>query len=303
MTERRYIDPSPLGGGEDGLPYSKGLMTRTLMAMGMSAGKAYELARAVERDLEASSRSSADLDRVRELAVGLLGGEEGEAAANRLRRHLAVRELELPIVVLIGGATGSGKSRVATEVAHRLGITRVTSTDVIRQTMRAFFSEEFMPSIHHSSFEAGDAFTGDWPDRLVGGFLEQTRDVLVGVRAALDRALHEGLSMVLEGVHLVPGMVPTALDRTVLVQCVLAVQDEEEHARHFWIRDTASDAARPLAKYLERFQDIRRIQQFIVERAHDVGVPVIDNADVERSVSAVMELVHAGAEKAELAAT
>jgi 2-phosphoglycerate kinase len=46
---------------------------------------------------------------------------------------------------------------VATEVAHRLGITRVTSTDFIRQTMRAFFSDEFMPAIHTSSFEAGSA--------------------------------------------------------------------------------------------------------------------------------------------------
>ena len=58
---------------------------------------------------------------------------------------------------MIGGGTGSGKSSVATEVAHRLGITRVTSTDVIRHTMRAFFSEQFMPTIHYSSFEAGRA--------------------------------------------------------------------------------------------------------------------------------------------------
>ena len=47
--------------------------------------------------------------------------------------------------------------RSPTEVAHRLGITRVTSTDFVRQTMRAFFSPEFMPSIHYSSFEAGRA--------------------------------------------------------------------------------------------------------------------------------------------------
>ena len=75
MTERRYVDPSPLGGGEDGLPYSKGLMTRTLMATGMSAVKAYELARAIERDLEGAARTSADLDRVRRVAVEQLGAE------------------------------------------------------------------------------------------------------------------------------------------------------------------------------------------------------------------------------------
>lgn len=300
MNEQRYIGPSPLGGG-DGLPYSKGLMTRTLIATGMSAVKAYELARAIERDLEESGRPAASVERVEELALGLLGRRKGKEAMRRLRNHLDLQQLELPIVVLIGGATGSGKSRVATEVAHRLGITRVTSTDVIRQTMRAFFSEEFMPSIHYSSFEAGDAIAGDWPDRLVGGFLEQTRNVLVGVRAALDRALHESLSMAIEGVHLVPGMLPTSIERTVVVQCILAVEDEDAHARHFWIRDAASEGVRPLTKYLERFADIRRLQRFLVERAREVGVPVIDNADVERSVGDVLDLVHAAAERPEVA--
>ena len=38
----------------------------------------------------------------------------------------ALSRLELPLLVLVGGATGTGKSTVATEVAHRLGITRVT---------------------------------------------------------------------------------------------------------------------------------------------------------------------------------
>src|SRR5204862_7490806 len=94
----------------------------------------------------------------------------------------ALNRLEVPLVVLVGGATGTGKSTVATEVAHRLGITRVTSTDVVRQTMRAFLSSEFMPSIHYSSFEAGTAIVGaeEADDPVLLGFLEQTRNVLVG---------------------------------------------------------------------------------------------------------------------------
>ena len=35
----------------------------------------------------------------------------------------------------------TGFLTVATEAAHRLGITRVTSTDFVRQTMRAFGAE------------------------------------------------------------------------------------------------------------------------------------------------------------------
>ena len=113
------------------------------------------------------------------------------------------------MILLVGGGTGTGKSTVATEVAYRLGITRVTSTDFVRQTMRAFFAKEFMPSIHYSSFEAGlglsKAEEEESGDAALLGFLDQTRNVLIGVEAALQRALDEGWSMVLEGVHLVPG--------------------------------------------------------------------------------------------------
>jgi len=190
-----------------------------------------------------------------------------------------------PVILMIGGATGTGKSTVATEVAHKLGINRVTSTDTVRQTLRAFFAPEYMPSIHRSSFDAAPG------EELVDAFLEQTADVLVAVDASVQRAIGEGWSMVLEGVHLVPGMLPTAEGRATVVQCVLAIEDEEAHASHFWIRDAASRGLRPVQKYLERLSDIRRLQEFIVERARETGTPVIQNANVESTVSAVIELV------------
>src|SRR5207244_9870269 len=141
-----------------------------------------------------------DLDRLEELACEILGVEEGAQAVRRLRRYKELRELDVPLIVLVGGATGTGKSTIATEVAYRLGISRVTSTDFVRQTMRAFFSREFMPSVHFSSFEAGHTVSGFPTEPAVGGFLEQTRNVLVGVRAAMERALAGGWSTVLGGV-------------------------------------------------------------------------------------------------------
>ena len=90
MTEPRHIGPSPLGGG-DGLPYSKGLMTRTLMAAGVSATKAYELARAIERDLAARGELAVELERVEALAVDQLGEEEATHALHRNSRSRSSR--------------------------------------------------------------------------------------------------------------------------------------------------------------------------------------------------------------------
>jgi 2-phosphoglycerate kinase len=299
VSERRRTDPLPLGGDE---PYSKGLMARALMRVGVSAVRAYEIARRVEKDLVDRKKDTVEFDRVEDIAVEVLGDSEGEKAAGRLRRYRELEELDLPIIVLIGGATGTGKSTVATEVAYRLGITRVTSTDFVRQTLRAFFSPEFMPSIHHSSFEAGKDLRSaeeEHVDPLIHGFLDQTRNVLVGVNAAIERSLAEGWSTVLEGVHLVPGMLQPISGEALVVQCVLAIENEETHASHFWIRDIASNGARSLDKYLERLSDIRYIQDYIVERAEKEGVPVIANKDRESATAAVMELVLTAADRLE----
>ena len=296
MSERRRTDPLPLGGDE---PYSKGLMARALMRVGVTAVRAYEIARRIEKDLFDRKEDIVGLERVQELAVEVIGEDEGEKAVGRLRRYRELEELDMPIIVLIGGATGTGKSTVATEVAYRLGITRVTSTDFVRQTLRAFFSPEFMPSIHYSSFEAGKGLRSaeeEEVDPLLHGFLDQTRNVLVGVNAAIERSLAEGWSTVLEGVHLVPGMT-APIEDALVAQCVLAIDSEEAHASHFWIRDIASDGARSLDKYLERLSDIRYLQDYIVERADREGVPVIRNSDRESATSAVMELVLSAADR------
>lgn len=296
MTWRRHAEPLPLG-GRGGLPYSKGLMARALMVTGIPAGRAYELAYRVEADLSARGIDEVDLERLSELAVDVLGEDEGRRAVRRLRRYRELQELDLPVLLLVGGATGTGKSTVATEAAYRLGITRVTSTDFIRHTMRAFFATEFMPSIHYSSFEAGravpDSETGD-PTLL--GFLEQTRNILPGARAAIERALEEGWSMVLEGVHLVPGMLPLRIDGVLVVHCVLSIGSEDRHASHFVIRDAASDGVRPVDKYVAALPAIRKIQDYIVDRAERTGVPVIENVTMEQAVGTVMELVLAAAE-------
>src|SRR6476659_11315521 len=185
MRERRHSLPLPLG---DEVPFSKGLMARALVVTGLDPERAYLIARYADRDLAERGAVSLDLDRLGELAAELIGEEAADRTVRRLRRLDALQRLDEPLLLLVGGATGTGKSTIATEVAHRLGITRVTSTDFIRQTMRAFFSEEFMPTIHRSSFAAGEAVVGEVKgDPTVVGFIEQSRHVSVGIDAAIRR--------------------------------------------------------------------------------------------------------------------
>jgi 2-phosphoglycerate kinase len=60
-----------------------------------------------------------------------------------------------------------------------------------------------------------------------------------------------------------------------------------------------SEGVRPLDKYLERLGDIRYLQDYIVERAQVEGIPRIENAEREKAIGAVMELVLAAADRVE----
>jgi len=292
VKERRHVTPLPLG---EEVPFSKGLMARALVLTGVDPERSYLIARRADRDLAERGALSLDFDRLGELAADVIGGEEAAKTLRRLRQLDALQRLEEPLLLLVGGATGTGKSTIATEAAHRLGITRVTSTDFIRQTMRAFFSEEFMPSVHFSSFEARLALTRaeeeESGDAAILGFLDQTRNVLVGVEAALERAATERWSTVLEGVHLVPGMLATNYPGAFVVQCVVAIEDENLHRSHFWVRDYSTEGLRPLEKYLDSLPQIRQIQEYLVERARRYDVPVIVNDSLDRAIGDVLDLV------------
>jgi 2-phosphoglycerate kinase len=100
---------------------------------------------------------------------------------------------------------------------------------------------------------------------------------------------------VLEGVHLVPGLLPTAVENALVTACVLEISDETAHAQHFFTRDAGTQRA--MTKYLDRFDEIRQLQRYLVGRAEREGVPVIENESADRATGSVAELVLSAAER------
>lgn len=277
--------------GEHGLPYSKGLMAQSLSASGLAPDRAYEVARVIESRLGERSEPEIDIGGLRRLAAEAVREHEGEEVARRFLAWEGLDRMERPLIVTLGGAPGVGKSTLATLLAGRVGVTRVIATDAIRQVIRAFFSHEFMPVVHYSSFEAGATVdpeeVGDRDPDIVG-YLRQVASVRTGVAAIVERAIQEGTPTILEGVHLVPGSLGAeASSRCALVEAVVAIDDEAAHRNHF----EARGGDRPAMRYLRRFDEIRKLQDHLVERAHASGVPVIDVTNLDAGVAAGMELI------------
>jgi 2-phosphoglycerate kinase len=268
-----------------GLPYSKGLMAQSLSASGLTPERSFELAREIERRLALRGDREIGVQGLDDLCLEVLRAGEGESAVRRYLGWRRLDRLDRPLVVLIGGTTGVGKSTLATMLAGRLGITRVIATDVIRQVLRAFFTLEAMPTVHFSAFDAGG----------IEGYGDQAEHVGTGVAAIVERAVNEEKPVVVEGVHVLPGRLPGGLrESCVLVEALLVVGDEELHRGHFSHRP----GTRPAERYLAAFDEIRALQDHLAALADEAGVAVIDNANVDAALARLMELVLDAVEQA-----
>ena len=284
-----------ISGQEYELPYSKGLMASRIMATGLAPAKAYQVAQVVEDRLHAGQTSSVPAGQLNDLVVQVLKSEVGDHYATIFASWQMVLQLDVPVVVLLGGSAGVGKSTIATMLATRLGIHRVVPTDAVREVMRAMFSPDLMPSLQGSSYEVGHLLPHPLPDEadpVIIGFGEQASAVAVGIEALLARAAAEGSDLIIEGVHVVPGFVDLARfkGRVVVVPVVITVEDEEQHRSHFTMR-AEEMRNRPSERYIDSFINIRKVQRYIQSLASEHEVPVVASYDFDATLAKVIDLV------------
>jgi len=158
--------------------------------------------------------------------------------------------------------------------------------------MRAVVPGEVMPTLHRSSFELGDEPRADGEDPLLADFREQATTVGIGIRALVERAAVEATSMIVEGVHVVPGFFDADAEnlRVLAVPFVLGVEDEARHRSHLRARGSAT-GTRPASRYVDRIDGIRKLQRFVLEQAGAHGVPVIANHGFDQAIADVVDLV------------
>ena len=158
-----------------------------------------------------------------------------------------------------------GKSTVATQLAHELGITRVSSMDFIREILRLVVPETIAPELARSTFELDQSRSSNEATPHAE-FERQAQQVLVGVQATIERAVREGMPLILEGVHLFPGLVDLdAVSDGLVVQVVLTVEDGDDHLHRVALR--AADSERPADRYGDEFDEIRELQEHVVATA------------------------------------
>jgi 2-phosphoglycerate kinase len=150
-----------------------------------------------------------------------------------------------------------------------------------------------MPAIYESSFDAWRSLRIPVPEGanpVIVGFREQTAVVTTAIKSLIERSVNERESVVIEGIHLVPGYLDTsAFPSAWVVPLVIAVDDDEAHLSHFFIREAQTDGTRPLEKYRDNFATIRLLGRYIEDLAREHGIPIIVSHQLDRTIAETLE--------------
>ena len=267
-------------------PFSKGILSRSLNVADIGFERAYEMASEIEADLikdDINEISSVDLAQV---VFNYLKNVD-PSIAKKYKNWRSLRSSKKPLIILIGGASGVGTSSMAFELANRLRLKNLISTDMIREVMRKIVSKELSPVIHKSSFDAYESIRTPSIriDSVIEGFISHVDVVNVGIEAIIERSVKEGISTIIEGVHIVPGFIRKDLmENNNIIIFTLTVDDEESHKQRFYSRCRQPWVKRSLEKYMENFGTIRKTQKFLVEQAKIHDSRIINNVDINETI-------------------
>lgn len=279
--------------------FSRGGHSRYLQSSGVRPDEAERITNLLYEQLLSAGAEGIGSPQLGYLTYLCLQEELGDQVARQYLAWSAYRRSHRPLLLLICGAVGSGKSSITTEIAHRLDIVRTQSTDMLREVMRTMIPKKLLPVLHCSSFEAWNTIpVQDKKNRnkdllIADGYRSQAELLSVASEAVLQRAIRENSPMILEGVHAYPELMhrlPSKSD-AIVVHVTLAVLSRHDLRNRLRGRGL-DEPQRQARRYLNKFDSIWRLQSFLVSEAERNDTPVIPNDDKEAAIFQIIGVVN-----------
>ena len=200
-----------------------------------------------------------------------------------------------PYVILIGSASGIGKSTIAAELAKTLNIKHLIESDFIRAVVRGIIGKEYAPSLHSSSYDAYKNIRNksrytSYDDLVAAGFDDHAAYVIPALEKIIQRAITDYDDIIIEGVHLVPGLINTEQFRDYAnIYFFVLSSDEEAHKERFVKRAVQIHRG---GKQLDFFKENRIIHDHLLKQAEANDVHVINAESIERTMDKILSIIN-----------
>jgi 2-phosphoglycerate kinase len=281
------------------VPFSAGILAHSLETCAIPPVMAMQGAHKVLANLRKTGHREIDHKSLRRVIYRCLREHCSENAADR---YLSWRRFEnsgIPLILLLGGVTGSGKSTVSSELAYRLDISRHQSTDMMREIIRSYLSPQLVPTLEYSSFEAWRGLPGvveqrgqGLENKVIAGFQSQFAAMKLALEATIDRSIEERHHLILEGVHVVPTELnlKVPVEEAVVIPVMLATMKKAMLRKQLKRRGRV-ETKRVASRYLDNLDDIWELQSWLLDGADKAGIAIIENWLIEDTVRGALDLV------------
>jgi len=278
--------------------FSVGILSHSLEACAINPKLALIGASKVRATIRKTGHREIDHKSLRKLIYRCLRDHCSEKAADKYLAWRRFQNSDTPLILMLGGTTGTGKSTIAAELAYRLDIARTQSTDMMREVIRSYLAEQVTPTLQYSSFEAWRGLPAfsyvtkkAGQHKVINGFLAQLSAMQPAIKTTISRTLQEHESLILEGVHVVPSEIDlcNAEKEAVCVQFMLATLDKKSLKKQLKkrIRDQSKHRN---ADHVEFIDEIWELQSWLLEAADSEDINIIPNLNVEDSIREILEI-------------
>ena len=287
-------------GDRPSVPFSRGHHRLCIESCGLSSDDSMNITTNIYNFLLNKGYTQISSNELGRMTYQVLLSEISDKVAERFLVWSDFLHSGRPLILLIGGTAGVGKSTIATEVGHRFGIVRTQSTDMLREVMRMMTPQRLSPVLHASSYNAWKVQPGVNPDEpvteqlLVAGYLRQTELLSVACEAIINRAMKEKVSLIMEGVHVHPNLLklisqPDSAHNqaAIIAPIMLSVLKAGKLKEHIKGRGQEVPERRS-KRYLKYFSEIWDLQSHLMAEADRYNVPIVSNIDREKAIQEVM---------------
>jgi 2-phosphoglycerate kinase len=146
----------------------------------------------------------------------------------------------VPTVVLLGGASGAGKTRLSYRLARHLDAALVEVDDLV-VAVQALTGARTHPDLHHWRQHDGNAMP---VEQVVDGQIRVARALAPAVAAVIENHLETATPVVIEGDYLLPGTATDPRVRTVIVH----EDDEDQLVANYAAREPQPGQQRDRAR-------------------------------------------------------
>jgi 2-phosphoglycerate kinase len=198
-----------------------------------------------------------------------------------------------PLIVVLEGASATGKSMLALDIISALSTTRIISTDSIRQIIRAIYSQEEYPELYCHTYQAHKYKQSGSTELqpIIRGFLAQLDLLSPHIENLTKRILSEGAIGIIEGVHILPGTLQK-LDAGVLE---LLINPSEEIHRAMFVSKKSGGKLKSVSDdsnvRMEEFQSTRMIQEYMIGHAKEHEISIINLKSYNESFETISKLI------------